>query len=292
MLAMSSSPLVTRSAVTELLRRADAEGFAVPAFNYSDIWDFLAIIEAADALKSPVYLASTERVVGEIGVELCGAIGLAATRKSSGFLVHHLDHCHSPQLCFDAIDNGYPSVMIDASMYTLKKNETLVVEVAVYAHRHNVAVEGEVGRIKGVGFEGSNTDTDSLATVQDVVHFVRETGVDSLAVGIGTAHGFYKERPAIDFELLREIDRAVDVPLVLHGGTGLPSQDVRLAIENGINKVNIGTIVHCTYMNEVRAQLMEKGENCYTLDVMKPARNAVCEVVKDWIRVCGADGKL
>jgi fructose/tagatose bisphosphate aldolase len=115
--------------------------------------------------------------------------------------------------------------------------------------------------------------------------------VDSLAVGIGTAHGFYQGDPEIHFDRLSEINARVTVPLVLHGGTGIPEENVRRAIREGINKVNVGTIIHCTYMNTVRAELIARGENPYTLDVMKPARAAVREEVKKWIRVCRADGK-
>jgi fructose/tagatose bisphosphate aldolase len=124
-----------------------------------------------------------------------------------------------------------------------------------------------------------------------VARLVAETKVDSLAVGIGTAHGFYQGAPEIRFDRLAEIDAAVDTPLVLHGGTGIPEADVRRAIKAGIAKVNVGTIIHCTYMNTVRAELIARGENAYTLDVMKPVRAAIREVVKRWIVTCMADGK-
>jgi fructose/tagatose bisphosphate aldolase len=139
--------------------------------------------------------------------------------------------------------------------------------------------------------EGVYAGNDFLAQVGEVVRFVRESEVDCLAVGIGTAHGFYQGKPEIHFDRLAEINAAVSLPLVLHGGTGIPEADVRRAIRGGINKVNVGTIIHCTYMNAVRSQLLRLGENAYTLDVMKPAREAVREEVKKWIRVCMADGK-
>jgi fructose/tagatose bisphosphate aldolase len=120
---------------------------------------------------------------------------------------------------------------------------------------------------------------------------VVESGVDSLAAGIGTAHGFYQGKPEIHFDLLSDINAAVKVPLVLHGGTGIPEEDVRHAIRNGINKVNVGTIITCTYMNTVRKELIKRGENAFTFQIMNPARAAVKEVVKQWIKVCMADGK-
>jgi fructose/tagatose bisphosphate aldolase len=154
-----------------------------------------------------------------------------------------------------------------------------------------VAVEGEIGRIKGAGIEGEFTGGEFLAGVDDVLRFVAETEVDLLAVGIGTAHGFYKGKPEIHFDRLQEINSAVQVPLVLHGGTGIPEAHIRRAIHSGINKINIGTIIHCTYMNAVRTELLRRGSNAYTLDVMKPARQAVRDEVRKWIRICMADGK-
>jgi ketose-bisphosphate aldolase len=277
--------------VGAILSAADAGGFAVPAFNYSDIWDFLAIVEAAEELDAPIFISSNQQVVTDIGIELTGAFGAAAIKKARIPLIHHLDHSNKVEICKAAVDNGYPSVMIDASARPLADNIASVKQVVAYAHPHGVFVEGEVGRIKGMGVEGNYQGDDFLARVQDVEQLVAESGVDSLAAGIGTAHGFYKGKPEIHFDLLAKINAAVKVPLVLHGGTGIPEEDVRRAIRSGINKVNVGTIIHCTYMNAVRKELIARGENPYTLDVMKPARAAVVEVVKQWIKVCMADGK-
>jgi ketose-bisphosphate aldolase len=274
-----------------ILRAADAGGFAVPAFNYSDIWDFLAIVEAAEELEAPIFISSNQLVVTDIGIELCGAFGAAAMAKARVPVIHHLDHSNKVAICKAAVDYHYPSVMIDASARPLEENIATVKEVAAYAHARGVFVEGEVGRIQGMGVEGMYTGNDFLARVEDCERFVAESGVDSLAAGIGTAHGFYKGKPEIHFDLLEKINKAIKVPLVLHGGTGIPEEDVRRAIRGGINKVNVGTIIHCTYMNAVRAELNARGENPYTLDVMKPVRAAIKEVVKSWIRVCMADGK-
>jgi len=277
--------------VGAILAAADAGGFAVPAFNYSDIWDFLAIVEAAEELDAPIFISSNQQVVTEIGIELTGAFGAAAIDKARIPLIHHLDHSNKVEICRAAVDNRYPSVMIDASARPLAENIAAVKQVVGYAHPHGVFVEGEVGRIQGMGVEGMYTGTDFLARVEDVEQLVAESGVDSLAAGIGTAHGFYKGKPEIHFDLLAKINAAVKVPLVLHGGTGIPEEDVRRAIRSGINKVNVGTIIHCTYMNALRAELNARGENPYTLDVMKQVRLLITNVVKQWIKVCMADGK-
>ena len=282
---------MNRTQMQALFRKADENGYAIPSFNYSDIWDFIAIVEAAEEERAPILIASNPLVVQAISVELCGAFGKAAMDKAHIPLVHHLDHSFSVEMCKGAVDNAYPSVMIDASKHDLAANIAAVREVVSYAHPRGVFVEGEIGKIKGKGIEGDFAGGAFLAEVEDAVTLVKESGLDSLAVGIGTAHGFYEGKPEICFERLEEINRAVDVPLVLHGGTGIPEEDIRRAIKGGINKINVGTIIHCTYMNNMRRELDRLGDNPYTLDVVRPVIDEIKAVVKNWIRVCMADGK-
>lgn len=275
----------------ELLRKADNGGYAIPSFNYSDIWDFLAIIEAAEEEEAPVMIASNPLVVSAIGVEICGAFGVAAMEKAKTPIIHHLDHSFQVEMCKAAIEYGYPSVMIDASKYSLEENIKMVKEVIDAAHPKGVHVEAELGKIKGKGIEGDFAGGDFLVDVNETVTLVKETGVDSLAIGIGTAHGFYEGKPEINFERLAQVNKAIDIPLVLHGGTGILQEDVQRAIRNGINKVNVGTIIHCTYMNNLREELVKRGPNPYTLDVIKPVKDKIKEVVKMWIRTCMVNGK-
>ncbi|NPV53943.1 MAG: class II fructose-bisphosphate aldolase [Firmicutes bacterium] len=275
----------------ELLYAADRGGYAIPAFNYSDIWDLLAIVRAAEREKAPVILASNPLVVGQIGAELVGPLGKAVEDTAAVPVIHHLDHSETVELCLKAIDVGFKSVMIDASKQPLEKNIRTTRRVADYAHQRGVSVEGELGRIKGRGFEGGSGDEDFLIRVDEAVRFVEETRVDSLAVGIGTAHGFYKGKPEINFKRLDEVNRAVSIPLVLHGGTGIPAEDVREAIRLGINKVNVGTMIHSTYMNAMREELVRRGPSPYTLDVVKPVLEKITDVVAEWIRVCMASGR-
>jgi len=282
---------MTRESLHNLLIDADKGGYAIASFNYSDIWDFLAIVEAAEEECAPVMIASNPLVVQTISVELCGAIGKAAMSKSRTPLYHHLDHSSSIDMCKSAIDNGYPSVMIDASKYDIANNIKMVTEVVDYAHARNAHVEAEIGKIKGKGIEGDFTGGAFLADVTDAVELVEKSNVDSLAVGIGTAHGFYQGTPQINFHRLAEINEAVSIPLVLHGGTGISEEDIRKAIRNGINKVNVGTIIHCTYMNNMRKSLNDSGNNPYTLNVVKPVVEEIKKVVKGWIKVCMSGGK-
>ena len=283
--------LMRREALHELLMNADREGYAIPAFNYTDIWDFLAIIKAAEEERAPIMIASIPPVVEAISVEICGAIGNAAMAKASVPLIHHLDHSSSVDLCKAVIDHGFPSVMIDGSKYDLERNIETVKKVVKYAHAHNAHVEGEIGKIKGHSIEGEFIDGDFLVEVSDAVKLVEETGVDSLAIGIGTAHGFYEGKPEINFKRLAEVNEATNVPLVMHGGSGIPEEDIKKAIKNGINKINVGTVIYCTYMNTMRTELNRIGENPFTLDVVEPVIESIKSVVKYWIKVCMADGK-
>lgn len=180
--------------------------------------------------------------------------------------------------------------MIDASMCPLEENIAKTREVVEYAHKYGVVVEAEIGRILGRNVEGTYEGDEYLVQVADAVRMAEETGVDSLAVGIGTAHGFYKEAPRINIQRLVEVNAAVAIPLVLHGGTGVPAETVRACICNGMAKVNVGTQLHATYLAELRRQL-EKTAAPNVSEVLYPVKAAIKPVVKDWIRLCGANGR-
>jgi len=287
----SMEKAMNRKKLHDLLKTADEGGYAIPAFNYSDIWDFLAIIEAAEEMRAPIMIASVPPVAEAISLEICGAIGKAAMGKAKIPLCHHFDHSFSVEMCKKAIECGYPSVMIDASKYDLEQNISTVKNVVEFAHARDVHVEAEIGKIKGKGIEGEFKGGDFLVEVADAAALVEATGVDSLAIGIGTAHGFYDGTPEINFNRLAEVNEVVKIPLVLHGGTGIPEDDIRKAIKNGINKVNVGTIIHSTYMNNMREELNVREKNPYTIDVVKPVMQKIKEVVKMWIKICMTDGK-
>lgn len=276
----------------ELLKKADEGRYAIPAFNYSDIWDFLAIIEAAEEERSPVIISSNPLVVKAIGIDYLAGIGKIGIQLAKISLIHHLDHSTSFELCAECIEKGYPSVMIDGSALKLEENIALTRKVVEFAHPKGVCVEGELGRIKGKSIEGEYKAEDFLVNVEEAIQFAKETKVDSLAIGIGTAHGFYKTNPELNFERLAEVNEVIKIPLVLHGGTGIPDEDIKKAISLGMNKVNIGTIIHCTYMNSLKEELNKRDKNPYTLEVMLPVKEEVKKVVKEGIRVCGSSGRM
>ena len=275
----------------KMLRDADENKYAIPMFDYSDLWDQMAILEAAQELKAPVMFASLPIGVNEIGLEMLSAMGKVSMKNSTVPAIHHLDHAVDVHMCCQAIDWGYPSVMIDASKEELGTNIQYTKAVVDYAHARGAVVEAEIGKIKGRGYEGDYTGDDFLVKVDDAVKLVTESGVDTLAIGIGTAHGFYEGKPEINFERLAEVNEALDIPLVLHGGTGIPEEDVRRAIRAGINKVNVGTQIRCTYMDTVQKTVKRMGYTTHTIEIMQEARKAIKEVAKTWIRICMADGK-
>jgi len=233
------------SEIGSLMVECRKNGTAIPAFNYSDMWDLKAIITAAARHSVPVMVASNPLVARSLGVDLCQAMVEAMRRNAPIRVFSHLDHNLDPELCFLAIEAGYDSVMIDGSV---------------------------------------SEEDDFLARVDDVVQLVGQTGVDILAVGIGTAHGFYQGDPKIHFDRLEEISKAVEIPLVLPGGTGIADEDIRRAIRLGICKVNVGAIIHTTYMTALRDALNGTGGNPYTLDIMSRMLPEIEKTVESRIR--------
>ncbi len=274
-----------------LLRDAQGSGYAIPHFNYSDIWDLLAIVEAAEEERAPVILASVPKVVNEFGPDLCGAIGRTIMERANVPIIHHLDHATEVELCIAAIDNGYPSVLIDGSTRPIADNIRLVREVVKYAHAHNVHVEAEVGKILSSKDEGLPGAGETLADAEEASRLVAESRPDSLAVAIGSSHGFYDRPPLLDIDRLKRIRSKVDIPLVLHGGTGIPPDQVRSAIANGMAKVNVGTIIRHTYLTNLRTALGNMERAAHPVDINRGVRPEIKKVVREWIAICMAAGR-
>ena len=282
---------MTKISILEQLKQADAEGYAIPHFNYSDIWDMTAIVRAAEEMHSPVMLAGVPKVTNALTMDTVAAMAHSLADNAKVPVYLHLDHSTDPQICKDACDHHFDTVMIDGSKESLERNIEMTADVVSYAHPRGIFVEGEIGKIKGNTEESQYENGDFLVQVPDAVKLVQSTGVDILAVGIGTAHGFYQGKPEINFQRLAEVNEALSIPLVLHGGTGIPAEDVRKAIKNGINKVNVGTIIKYTYLSSVFETLKRVGPTIHTIDLMLPAVEAIKEEVKRWIAVCMSDGK-
>ena len=275
-----------------LLQRADEEKFAVIAFNYSDPWDLHGVIRAAEQERAPIMVAAVPTIFNNHGYAFTAAFGRAAVESATVPIVPHLDHSNAVSICMEAIDHGVPSVMIDASQHPLEKNIAITKPVVDYAHPRGVHVEGELGRIMGTNWEGVFVPgTDYLTDPKEAAEFVNRTGVDSLAVGIGSGHGFYTEAPNLNIKRLAEINEATEAKLVLHGGTGLPEDQIKDAIKNGINKINVGTLIYTTYLDTIRKTLNEVDGLGFSLEVFKDTVDAVAEAARGWIRTAGLSGK-
>lgn len=271
----------------QMILDAREGGYAVPAFNAENLEMVQAIIGAAEKEKSPVIVQTTSPTVNYITLPEAVAMVRAMAMRARIPVALHLDHCTSPDDVATAMREGYTSVMYDGSRLPYKDNAEISKRIALLAHDYGVSVECEIGTLggkeDGVGGPSAYTDPD------EAVRFARYTGVDYLAVAIGTSHGFYKGEPKLDYERLAEISDSVGVPLVLHGGSGLHDDQVKKCISLGIAKVNIATELRAAATRAVRDALKDES----IIDPKKfmgPARDAVEALCTEKIRLCGSDG--
>lgn len=276
----------------EMLLAAKKGGYAVPAFNIHNLETIQVVAEAAAELSSPLIIATTPSTVQYAGADYLLAIVEVASRRYEVPIAIHLDHAEEVEMIKQLLDLGYKSVMIDASHLPFEENIRTVREVVEYAHKYGVSVEAELGRLGGQEDDLTVDEADSFYTDPDkAVEFVERTGIDSLAVAIGTAHGLYKSEPKLDFTRLKEIHQKVDLPLVLHGASGIPDQDVKRTIALGIAKVNIATELKIPFAEAVRRYLIEHPEANDPRKYLTPGKDAMREVAKKKIIMCGSSGR-
>lgn len=276
-----------------MLKKAQKENYAVPAFNIHNLETMQVVVETVAELQSPVILAGTPGTYSYAGTENIIAIAYELSKKHNVPLALHLDHHESYQDIINKIDAGVRSVMIDGSHFPFEENINIVKQVVEYAHRYDVSVEAELGRLGGIEDDLVVDAKDALYTnPQQAVEFIEKTGIDSLAIAIGTAHGLYKSDPKLDFDRLSEIRSIVDIPLVLHGASGVPDKDVRECIKRGICKVNVATELKIAFADALKSYLIENPAANDPRHYMKPAKLAMKEIVKKIITTCGCAGKL
>ncbi len=280
-------PLVTSG---KMLTDAQKGGYAVGAFNAENMEMVKAIIKAAEELKAPVMIQTTPSTVKYGTLETYAAIVSAEAKKASVPVCLHLDHGNSFELAVQAIKAGYTSVMIDGSHEDFEGNIAVSKKVADVAKAVNIPVEAELGKVGGKE-DDLEAEADTNTDPQQAKEFVERTGVDSLAVAIGTAHGFYVGTPVLDKERLTEIRQVVDIPLVLHGASGLSDEDVRDCVKRGICKVNFATELRAAYTAAGKKLIEEKPETIDPKALGKVGMAAVTELVKGRMKVCGCDGK-
>ena len=263
----------------EILEKAKQDNYAVPHFNINNLEWTRYILEEMQELNSGVILGVSEgaiKYMGGVNVVTNLVKSLIKDLNIQIDVVLHLDHGSSFEICQKCIDAGFTSVMIDASHYPLLKNIEITKKVVEYAHDKN---EAEIGQIGGTedGMEGKNYN----AKLEDVIALVNSTHIDSVAPALGSVHGLYKGKPNLDFITMKKISENVSIPLVLHGGTGIPDNLIQEAIKNGINKININTELQIAWANEVRKFLKENETVYDPRKVISSGEKAVKNVVKE-----------
>jgi ketose-bisphosphate aldolase len=275
---------------SELLPKARAAGYAVGAFNMYNLETLQAIISAAEELRAPVLVqvnAGTAEFMGQQTVaNLVRQLAAAATVP----VALHLDHGKSFDEVMTALRLGYTSVMFDGSSLSLEDNADATREVVKVAHSMGAPVEGELGRIAG-SKAGEDLAESDLTTPEGAKAFVEATGVDSLAVGVGTQHGLYRQPPALRFDLLEGIARQVALPLVMHGGTGVSGEDIQRAVSLGISKFNVATGLKVGFMQTLEQQFQAKPGEQDLRKLMSLARARVQAMVAEYIQLLGCAGK-
>lgn len=272
----------------EILKIAEEEKSAVGMFNATGFDSLQAIVGAAEELGRPIILAHAEVHNVYNDISFVGPAMLAAARNARVPVCVHLDHGTSLAMIYKALRLGFTSVMIDASAYPYEKNRLMTRTAVEAAHAVNVGVEAEIGRLateeSGNAERGEFRAEDFYTDPQEAGRFCEETGVDALAIAFGTAHGFYKSRPKLNFEVIKKTAESTGLPLVMHGGSGVDENGYRQAIAAGIRKIN-----YYSYMSKAgltaAAEMIAQGKTSYLHDVEYAAMQAMKEDVKKAIRI-------
>lgn len=244
---------------------------ALLAVNFYNFETLSAVLKAASAQQTPIILQSTKSTIQYLGLEVTAGLVRSAISQYDVEAWLHLDHAQDISLIQQALDTGYDSVMIDASEQPYKKNIKISRKVVKMAEPYGANVEAELGYIAKLG---QSREKAAFTQPEEAQEFVKETGVNALAVAIGSAHGFYDQEPNLDINLLSQIQRSTPAALVLHGGSGIPDEQIQAAIQNGIRKINIATEVKNGFMNTLRNELPKSHE----IDLRKIFPTAISRV--------------
>jgi len=282
-------PLVS---MKDMLNKAKAEGYAVGQFNLNNLEFTQAILMAAEAEKSPVILGVSEgaaRYMSGFKTVVKIVEGLMEDLNVTVPVAIHLDHGSSFEKCKEAIDAGFTSVMIDASHHPFEENVEITKKVVDYAHSKGVSVEAELGTVGGQ--EDDVSGSIIYADPQECVELVKRTGIDCLAPALGSVHGPYKGEPNLGFKEMEEIGNLTGMPLVLHGGTGIPTKDIQRSVSLGTAKINVNTENQIASARTVREVLAAKPEEYDPRKYLGPARDAIKETVIGKMREFGSAGR-
>lgn len=278
--------------VAELVKDAAKGGYAIGAFNLNNMEILQAIIAAAEEERSPVILQASQGGIKYADIDYIVAMARVAAEKATVPVALNLDHGTSFEQAMQCIRKGFSAVMVDGSKLPLAENIALVRKVTDVAHAVGVSVEAELGRIGGTEDDIVVSEREAMMTDPDeAAQFVAEAKPDLLAVAIGTAHGVYKGEPELDFDRLAAIEKKVDIPLVLHGASGVPDEAIKKARTMGICKINIDTELRIAFSTTVRNFLAENEKEIDPRKILGPAREAMKEVVREKMRLFGSSGR-
>lgn len=273
--------------LNDVLRPAQQGHYAVGLFNTTDTDMLQAAIEAAEEMRAPIIIGTAEVLLPYGELQLIAPSVIAAAKRARVPVVVHYDHGLTFDRCMEALRLGFSSVMYDASAKPYAQNIQETREIVRIAHAFGATVEGEIGHVGSA--DGSDpAGEDRYTTLQEATDYLRDTGVDALAIAIGTAHGAYKTAPKLSFDRLAQIRAAVDAPLVLHGGSGLSDDDFRRAVQGGIAKVNIFTDLCLAGM---AAQKQAVAENRDYLSARNLKKDAIREAVMKKMALFGCQSK-
>lgn len=268
----------------EILAVAEKGGFAVPAFNVYNMETVMGVIKAAEDMNAPVILQSYSRLFTNEEGYFLSPVVLAAAKKASVPVCFHLDHGASEHEVVRALRYGATGIMIDASNLNFEDNIKETKKIVDICAHVGIPVEGELGHIGSVNDEGMGTFTDP----DEAAEYVKSTGISALAILVGTAHGRYKKAPKLDIERIAKVKELTNIPLVLHGGSGVPDDQIKAAIEAGIRKINFGTDLCYSFLDKV----FETSRDKIAIDVfMKDAIVNVSEFAKSKIKLLGAENR-
>jgi fructose-bisphosphate aldolase class II len=278
--------------VSELLRKAEAGGYAVGAFNCNNMEIVQAITAAAEAENAPVIMQASQGAIKYAGIDYITTMARLAAEQTRVPVALHLDHGTSFEQVVQCVRSGFSSVMIDGSKWSLADNIKLTKRVLDVARAVGVSVEAELGKIGGTEDDITVSERDAFFTDPEEARiFVSETGVDSLAIAIGTAHGQYKGTPELDFDRLARIKSIVGIPIVLHGSSGVPDEAIREAIRLGVRKVNIDTNIREAFVEAARKVLEANPREIDPRKMLGPAREAATSLIREKIRIFGSANK-
>jgi tagatose 1,6-diphosphate aldolase GatY/KbaY len=273
-----------------LVGKAYRKGYAVPAFCAWNAEVIEVILASAEKLRAPVILMSGPGEFHVLGPASIAAVAYAIKTRYDVPAALHLDHGDSLEMVRACVEARYTSVMLDFSSRPFEENAGALKQVVAMARPRGITVEGEIGRIgKADEATAEGKATSAFSDPAQAAEYVRRTGVDLLAVSVGNKHGFYQGEPHLEFELLSSLNDAVRIPLVMHGGTGIPEKDIRRSMGLGIAKVNVASELVHGFRGSLTAQWQE-GRNLWTPIAMGEAARSIAQVVEKWIRVTGAAG--